>query len=150
MTQLYLRYRAAPTDPWTGVPDLTSAFLGLPVGALPLASAIIASEPQIVTPGESGEQLWLPFESADDAYLALHATCSPLPLALEKTVMTFLINYKLAGYHEMKYAPATGAGFGQGGYITAALSLLEAKEQHGTLHLRFRLASALADALTNT
>ena len=146
MTNLYLRYRALSTDPWTSVPDLTSAFPTLPVGALPMQSITIASEPQAVTPLCCADA-WLPVPggSADDTFLILHAACPPIPLVLEASIITFLINYKSAAYHEAQYDR-----YGQGGYITAALSLIEAKERHGSLHLSFRLAAAMADALTNT
>jgi hypothetical protein len=143
MTNLYLQYRASTSDPWTGVPDLTSVFPGLAVGALPAQSITIASGPQTAT------KCGCPGDSADDSYLILNASCPPMPLSLEESIITFLINYKTAAYHEAKYSPVTGAGFGQGGYITALMSLIEAKERNGTLHLSFRLAAAMSDALTN-
>lgn len=145
MTNLNLHYRALSTDPWTSVPDLTSAFPTLPVGALPMQSISITSEPQAVTP-LCCAGAWLPTPSgtgADDN-LILRAACPPIPLALEASIITFLINYKTAAYREAKYDR-----FGLGGYITAALSLIEAKERHGSLLLSFRLAAAMADALTN-
>ncbi len=147
MTNLYLQYRASTSDPWTAVPDLTSAFPTLPVGALPMQSITITSEPQAVTPLCSDGLTWLPFPGgpADDTYLILRAATPPIPLALEASILTFLINYKSAVYREVKYDR-----YGQGGYITAALSLLEAKERHGSLLLSFRLAAAMSDALTNT
>src|ERR1017187_1363409 len=142
MTNLYLQYRASPSAPWTGVPDLTSLFPGLPVGALPAQTVTISSGPQTATP------CGCPGESAVDTYLILHASCPPIPLSLEESIITFLIQYKTAAYQEAKYSPVTGAGYGQGGYVTALLSLIEAKERHGTLHLSFRLAAAMSDALT--
>jgi hypothetical protein len=147
MTNLSLQYRASTSDPWTSVPDLTSAFPTLPVGALPIQSVTISSEPESVTPGLTESQGWLPVpdDSGDDDHLILHPSSPPIPLALEASIMTFLINYKTANYYEAKYA-----NFGQGGFITASLSLIEAKERHGSLHLSFRLAAAMADALTNT
>ncbi len=146
MTNLYLQYRTSPSDPWTSVPDLTAAFPSVPVGALPIQSVKITSEPESVTPGVSEFQEWLPFpgDSGADTYLILRASCPPIPLALEASIITFLINYKSAEYQQVKYAT-----YGQGGFITASLSLIEAKERHGSLHLSFRLAAAMADALTN-
>ena len=146
MTNLYLQYRASTSDPWTAVPDLTSAFPSLSVGALPIQSVKIASEPESVTPGVSEFQEWLPFpaDSGADTYLILRASCPPIPLTMEASIMTFLINYRSAAYHQAKYTT-----YGQGGFITASLSLIEAKERHGSLHLSFRLAAAMADALTN-
>jgi hypothetical protein len=147
MTNLYLQYRASTSDPWISVPDLTAAFPSLPVGALPVRSVKIASEPESITPGVSEFQEWLPLpgDSGADTHLTLRAMCPPIPLALEASIMTFLINYKNAEYYEAKYTT-----YGQGGFITASLSLIEAKERHGSLHLSFRLAAAMADALTNT
>ena len=145
MTQLYLQYRASTSDPWTQVPDLTAAFPALAVGTLPVQAITIASEPQAVTPLCCADA-WLPLPGgtgADD-HLILHVSCPPIPLALGTSILTFLINYKSAAYQQAKYAR-----FGQGGYITAALSLIEAKERHGMLHLSFRLAAAMADALVN-
>jgi hypothetical protein len=147
MTNLYLQYRALDTDPWTSAPDLTSAFPSVPVGALPIQSITLASEPESVTPGYSSDQSWLPVPGgtgADD-HLILHAACPPIPLGLEASIVTFLINYKSAAYQQAKYT-----NYGQGGFITASLSMIEAKERHGSLHLSFRLAAAMADALTNT
>jgi len=146
MTNLYLQYRASTSDPWTQAPDLTSAFPTLAVGALPMQSITITSEPKAVTP-LCGDDAWLPVPggSADDTFLILRGSCPPIPLTLEASIITFLINYKSAAYQEVKYDR-----YGQGGYITAALSLIEAKERHGSLHLSFRLAAAMADALTNT
>ena len=147
MTQLYLQYRVATTDPWTVAPDLTSAFPSLPVGALPMQYVTFASEPQAVTPCGCEGQSWLPVPggSGNDTYLILRAATPPIPLALEASILTFLNNYKSAAYQEAKYDR-----YGQGGYIAAALSLIESKERHGTMHLSFRLAAAMADALTNT
>ena len=145
MTPLYLQYRASTGDPWTQVPDLTSAFPALTAGTLPVQSITIASEPQAVTP-LSYDDAWLPLPGgtgADD-HLILHVSCPPIPLSLEASILTFLINYKSAAYQQIKYDR-----FGQGGYITATLSLIEAKERHGMLHLSFRLASAMADGLMN-
>ncbi len=146
MTNLYLQYRASPSDAWITVPDLTAAFPSVPVGALPIQSVTLSSEPESVTPGVSEFQEWVPVPgSTEDDHLILHASCPPIPLALEASIMTFLINYKSAAYYEAKYVH-----YGQGGFITASLSLIEAKERHGSLHLSFRLAAAMADALTNT
>ncbi len=146
MTNLYLQYRALDTDPWISVPDLTSVFPSLPVGALPIQSVTLASEPESVTPGYSCDQSWLPVPGgpSDDSYLILHAACPPIPLGVEASILTFLIHYKSAAYQQAKYA-----NYGQGGFITASLSMIEAKERHGSLHLSFRLAAAMADALTN-
>jgi hypothetical protein len=146
MTSLYLHYRASTSDPWTAVPDLTSAFPSLPAGALPIQAISITSEPQSVTPGVNEAQGWLAVPgSTDDDHLILHASCPPIPIALEASIIGFLINFRTANYHEAKYAT-----FGLGGYITASISLIKAEERHGSLHLKFRLAAAMADALTNT
>ncbi|MHB8392487.1 MAG: hypothetical protein ACYDBH_23380 [Acidobacteriaceae bacterium] len=146
MTTLSLRYGPATTGPWTSVPDLTSAFPTVPVGALPVQSVTITSEPQEVTPFGCGCDGWLPVPggSGDDAYLILRVTCPPIPLSLEAGLITFFINYKAASSHEAKYDR-----YGQGGYVSAPISLIEAKERHGMLHLTFRLAAAMADALAN-
>jgi hypothetical protein len=117
------------------------------VGTLPILSLSIASEPQSVTPGYGPDQSWIPVPSGSgaDDHLVLHVHCPPIPLTQETTVLSFLINAKLAAYFQIKYPR-----FGEGGWIDATLSLLEAKERHGIMLLSFRLASAMADALTNT
>ena len=143
MTNLYLHYRATTSDPWTGVPSLTSAFPNLPSGALPAGAITIASEPQTVTP-QCCDDGWLPFDSADDSYLILRVKLAPMPLTLATTVITFLMNYRLAALREAKYVR-----YGQGGYITAKISLLEVKEKNGLAHISFRLAAAMSDALVN-
>jgi len=139
MTTLYLRYRNSPTDPWTTVPSVASAFPSLASGVLPAESVKLETAPQSVTP------CGCPGTSTDDSYLILRATCAPIPIALETTLLTFLMQYKSATYHEAKFIR-----YGQGGYVTATLSLIEATERNGMLTLSFRLAAALADALTNT
>ncbi|GEM_PF-2059600 len=146
MTYLYLHYRASTGAPWTNVPDLTSAFPAVPLGALPVQQVTIASEPASITP-LCCANAWLPVPggSADDAGLILRVQCAPIPLPLEASVVTFLINYKLAALHEAKFVR-----YGQGGFVDATLSLIEAKERHGMLLLSFRLAATLADALVNT
>ena len=139
MTNLYLHHRNSPSDDWTAVPSLVTVFPNSPVGTLPLSSVVIESGPQAVSPcGCSGD-------STDDSYLILRVECAPIPLASETTVLSFLIEYKTATYFEAKMTR-----YGQGGYITATLSHITAEEKNGMLHLSFRLAAALADALTNT
>ena len=139
MTSIYLRYRNSPTDSWSSVPSVASAFPSSAAGAIPTSSIKLVTAPQAVTPcGCSGG-------STDDSYLILRARCAPIPIALETALMTFLMQYKTATYHEAKFAR-----YGQGGYVTATLSLIEANEQSGMLELSFRLAAAIGDALTNT
>ncbi len=139
MSTIYLRYRNSPTDSWSCVPSVASAFPSFAAGAIPTSSIKLETAPQAVTP------CGCPAGSSDDSYLILRACCAPIPLSLESTLMIFLMRYKTATYHEAKFAR-----YGQGGYVAATLSLIEAKEQDGMLHLSFRLAAAIADALTNT
>lgn len=136
MTTLYLHYRNSGGDPWTAVPSLAAAFPTLVSGALPLASIAIETAPEAVTP------CGCPGASTTETHLALRAECSPIPLALFTSVITFLNRYKTATYHEAK-----SAQYGQGVYMTAAISLLEAKESNGMVHLSFRLAAAIADSI---
>ncbi len=143
MTNLFLRYRMTDTDPWTTFPDITSAFPGQPTGSLPVSSTTIASEPLTVEPGAGG-QLYLEFPTTDDDHLALRVTCPPIPLALATTILTFLMQYRLAPSHEAKHER-----FGQGGFISASLSLIKAQERNGMLHLEFRLVATMNDALIN-
>ncbi len=147
MTSLSLQYRASTSDPWTSVPDLTSAFPSVPVGSLPAQSIAFSSEPEAIIPGACPVQSWQPVPggSAEDSYLILRAACPPIPLALEASILTFLNNYKSAAYQEAQYDR-----YGLGGFIAASLSMIEAKERHGSLLLSFRLAAAMADALTNS
>ena len=111
MTSLYLQYRASTSDPWTQVPDLTSAFPALTVGTLPVQHITIASEPQSVTPLCCTDG-WLPVPGgtgADD-HLILHVSCPPIPLSVEAAIITFLINYRSAASQQAKYVR-----FGNGG-----------------------------------
>jgi hypothetical protein len=144
MTNLYLHYRATTSDPWTAVPSLASAFPSLASGALPVQSVTIASEPEVVTP-QCCEDGWLPDASADDSYLALRVKLVPIPLALAATVITFLMQYRDAALLEAKYIR-----YGQGGYVTAKLSLITAHEKNGMAYIAFRLAATMSDALLNT
>ena len=143
MTNLYLHYRTTTSDPWTAAPTLTSAFPSLTSGALPASSITIASEPQVVTP-QCCEDGWLPDTSADDGYLALRVSLAPIPLALEATVITFLMNFRQAALHEAKYDR-----YGQGGYVSAKLSLIKSNEKNGMAYISFRLVAVIPDALTN-
>ncbi|MDP4198307.1 MAG: hypothetical protein Q8922_04685 [Bacteroidota bacterium] len=139
MIPLYLRYRNSASDPWSTVPSLTGAFPGLAAGSMPISSTTLETAPQAVTP------CGCPGASTEDSYLILRANCAPIPLASEASLLTFLMLYKTATYHEAKFTR-----YGQGGYVSASVSLIEAHEQNGMLQLCFRLAAAISDALTNT
>ena len=138
MTNLYLHHRHTTGDAWTVVPSLTTVFPNSPSGTLPITSIEIESGPQLETPfGCPG--------STDDSYLILKVTCAPIPLSYETSILTFLMNYKSATYFEAKMAQ-----YGQGGYVTAGLTHIKSKERYGMMHLSFRLAATISDALTNT
>ena len=138
MTTLTLRYRALVTDPWTLAPALGTAFPSVATGALPLVTARIASGPATETP------CGCPGDSTDDSHLILRLTTAPLPLTLEASILTFLIHYKNAAFHEAKMER-----FGQGGFVSASLSQIDSRERHGVMHLSLRLAAAMNDTLTN-
>jgi hypothetical protein len=138
MINLYLHHRHTTGDAWTVVPSLTSVFTNSPAGTLPVSAIEIESGPQLETPcGCPG--------STDDTYLILRVACAPIPLSYEASILTFLMNYKSATYYEAKLSR-----YGQGGFVTAGLTHIEAKERDGMMHLSFRLAALISDALTNT
>jgi hypothetical protein len=144
MTTLFLRHKTNPGDPWTTVPSLTSAFPSLASGALPVQSVTLASEPEVVTP-QCCEDGWLPFASADDNCWVLRVKLAPMPLSLALTVITYLLQYRSDAFYEAKYPR-----YGQGGYVTAKISLIVVREKNGLAHISFRLAATIADSLVNT
>jgi hypothetical protein len=150
MTTLFLRHKTNPGDPWTAVPSLTSAFPSLASGALPVQSVTLAIEPEVVTPqcctnDRSCADGWLPFASADDSYWVLRVKLAPMPLSLALTVITYLLQYRSDAFYETKYPR-----YGQGGYVTAKISLIVVREKNGLAHISFRLAATIADSLVNT
>ena len=136
MTPLYLRYKNNPGDPWTEAPSLTAVIPGQAAGSVPLANFKLQSAPQAET------ACGCPDGSAADDHYIMRPMLAGLPEDEGRSVLTFLLNYKLAAIHEAKYSL-----YGQGNYMAADLSLLDAREQNGLVQIRFRLAVPLASAL---
>lgn len=136
MAPLYLRYKNNAGDPWTDVPSLTAALPGQATGSLPLADFKLQTAPQLETP------CGCPDGSATDDHYIMRPHIAGLPESSSLSILTFLLNYKLASFHEAKYLL-----YGQGSFMTADLTLLEAREQNGLVHIKFRLAVPLASAL---
>ena len=134
---IYLRYKNSSGDPWTVVPSLTTIFPTQPSGSLPVASARTETAPEVVSPyGCPGGDSF-----ADDHYI-LRTGIAPIPQSAANAIITFLLRYKSSAFHEMKYA-----GFGSGDFTSAALSLLEAKNENGMSGISFRLAAAIGDVI---
>jgi hypothetical protein len=136
MQSIYLRYKNSSGDPWTVVPPLTSVFPSLPSGSLPVADARTETAPESVTPCgcSTGES------TADDHYI-LRAAIAPIPQSAANAIITFLLRYKVAAFHEVEYS-----GFGSGSFTGASLSLVS-KNENGLSVISFRLASAIADVI---
>ncbi|MEI8135263.1 MAG: hypothetical protein WCH46_09370, partial [bacterium] len=124
-------------DPWTVVPSLTSIFPTLPLGSLPVAEARTQTAPEVETPCgcPSGD-------SFDDDHYILRILTSPIPEGSTNSILQFLLRYKVAAYHEVKYS-----GFSSGDYTNATLSILVSKNHDGMSELSFRLAASIADVI---
>ena len=133
---IYLRYKNSPSDPWTVIPDVTSVFPGQPAGSLPFAYTKMETAPEVVSPcGCSGE-------ATDDDHYILKAEIKPMTQSAAPDILMYLLNYKSAGYHEVKYAR-----YADGDFLTAKLSLIECKEVNGMSSISFRLAAPIADVI---
>jgi hypothetical protein len=136
MSPLYLRYKNNAGDPWTDVPSLSSVVPGQAAGSLPLANFKLQTAPQLET------ACGCPDGSATDDHYIMRPLIAGLPESSAPSVLTFLLNYKLASFHEAKYIL-----YGQGNFMTADLTLLEAREQNGLVNIKFRLAVPIASAV---
>jgi hypothetical protein len=134
MQSIYLRYKNSLSDPWTVVPSLTSIFPSQPAGSLPLAGARTETAPETVTP------CGCPGGSAIDDHYILRAETAPIPQSAINNILTFLLRYKMAAYHEVQY-------YASGGFTSAGLSLLVSKNENGMSAVSFRLAAAIADVI---
>jgi hypothetical protein len=137
MQSIYLRYKNSSGDPWTVVPSLTSVFPSQPAGSLPLGAARTETDSQITTPCSCpiGDTY------VDDHYI-LRAETAPIPQSAVNAILTFLLRYKMAAYHEVQYS-----GYGSGSFTNAELSLLVSKNENGMSAVSFRLAAAIADVI---
>src|SRR5687768_8788838 len=129
MSPLYLRYKHNAGDPWTDVPSLSASVPGQAAGSLPLADFKLQTAPELETP------CGCPDGSATDDHYIMRPLIAGLPESAAPSVLTFLLNYKLASFHEAKYSL-----YGQGSFMTAPLTLLDVREQNGLVHIKFRLA----------
>lgn len=136
MAPIYLRYKNNAGDPWTEVPSLTAAYPIQIAGSLPLANFRLQSAPQAETP------CGCPDGSAADDHYIMRPVIAGLPEDVGQSILTFLLNYKLASIHEAKYSL-----YGQGNFMSADLTQIDAREQNGLVQIRFRLAVPLAFAL---
>lgn len=136
MTPLYLRYKNNAGDPWTDVPSLASDVPGQAAGSLPLADFRLQTAPQVETPCGCPDGL-----ATDDHYI-MRPLIAGLPESASPSILTFLLNYKLAAFHEAMYVL-----YGQGNFMTADLTQLDVREQNGLVNIRFRLAVPIASAV---
>jgi hypothetical protein len=136
MSPLYLRYKNTIGDPWTDVPSLATVVPGQAAGSLPLADFKLQTASQLETP------CGCPDGSATDDHYIMRSLVAGLPESAATSIVTFLLNYKLASIHEAKYLL-----YGQDTFITADLTLLEAREQNGLVTIKFRLATPITNAL---
>jgi hypothetical protein len=136
MSPLYLRYKNNAGDPWTDVPSLSAVVPGQAAGSLPLADFKLQTAPQLETP------CGCPDGSATDDHYIMRPLIAGLPESSAPSILTFLLNYKLASFHEAKYLL-----YGQGNFMTADLTLLEAREQNGLVTIKFRLAVPITNAI---
>jgi hypothetical protein len=133
---IYLRYKNSPGDPWTVVPSLTSFFPSQPAGSLPVLHARTETAPETVSPCGCGED-----SSVDDHYI-LRIGTTPIPQSAADDILLFLLRYKSAPHHEVKYA-----GYADGDYLTASLSLIVSKNENGMSEISFRLAAGIGDVI---
>lgn len=137
MAPIYLRYKNNIGDPWTDAPPLAAVIPGQAVGSLPLADYKLETAPQIETP------CGCPDGSATDDYYIMRPVIAGLPESSALSILTFLLNFKQATFREAKYAL-----YGQGSFMTPDLTLLDARERNGLVHIKFRLAVPIASAVS--
>jgi hypothetical protein len=128
---LYLRYRTSPAAPWITLPILSASFPSAPVDSLPVIDCVIATAPEVETP------CGCPEGDAVDDHLTLRANTLPHVGSDRDTLMTFLVQYKLAALHEAKME-----GFASS-FVTATLTHIKLKETSGAALISFRLATPL-------
>jgi hypothetical protein len=133
---IYLHYKNSLSDPWTVIPSVTSVFPSQPIGSLPLADVRLQSAPETETP------CGCPGGSATDDHYILKAEIAPMPQTAVNNILTFLLRYKMAAYHEVQYS-----GYASGSFTSAELSLLVSKNENGMSAVSFRLAAAIADVI---
>ncbi|MEP7235959.1 MAG: hypothetical protein ABI778_11755 [Ignavibacteriota bacterium] len=133
---LYLRYRNSPSDPWTEIPDVTAAFPTQPAGTLPVAWARLQTAPEFETP------CGCPIDSGEDDHYILKTQVAPMPQSATNDILLFLLEFKQASYHEVKYSQ-----FAAGDFITAGLSLLDCRNSGGLSSIAFRLGAPIADVI---
>ncbi len=133
---LYLRYRNSSSDPWTVVPSLTAVFPGQPLGSVPLEMVRLATTTEFET------HCGCPETATDEDRYALRATLKPMAQASMPGLATFLLRYKQANYHEALYPL-----FGNGLYLSAALSSLIIGNENGMSKIEFRLAAMISDVI---
>jgi len=133
---LYLRYRNSPSDPWTAIPDITSVFPTQPSGSLPVAETRLQTAPETETP------CGCPGDPATEDHYILKAEIAPMPQSATNDLLLFLLNFKQATYHEVKYSQ-----YGSGDFLSAGLSLLNCKNEGGMSAIAFRLATPIADVI---
>lgn len=137
MSPLYLRFRNAPTDPWSVPPTISAAIPGLPAGTLPLDSLVLASGPQ--TPVPFGYTSGDPFV---EDYYGIRAGLIPIPQSLMPSVATYLLQFKEATYHEVMHSL-----YASGGFTSAELSGLSITNEGGRAAISFRVASPIIDII---
>jgi len=138
MTQLYLRYKQNPLDPWILPPALPASVPSTPSGAVPLSTLWLATEPEQIT--ACGCPTAVPYI---EDHFAAHVSTIGLSHSDAKALQLYLLQYKLATSHE-----ANLDGFTLSAFRSAELTNLEVKSNKGSDFLSFRLAATISDAIT--
>ncbi len=128
---LYLRYRTSPATAWITTPMLSASFPSAPTDSLPVIDCLIATGPEVETP------CGCPEGDAVDDHLTLRANTLPHVGTDRDTLMTFLVQYKLASLHEAQMEGYAAS------FVTATLTHIKLKETSGAAHISFRLATPL-------
>src|SRR5947209_7500348 len=136
MNITYLRYRNSPSDSWITIPSLTSILPSQPSGSLPVTGSRTETSPQYVSPCVCNDD-W----SSEDHY-ALRISVQPIPQSAANGILLFLLRYKAAAYHEVKYS-----GYVAGDFLSAELSHVVAKNENGMSEISFRVAAAIAEVV---
>lgn len=132
MSPLYLRYRNNALDPWVEVPSLTFVIPGQPVGSLSLEGMTHATEPTLVSVCGCSDP-----SAADNKYV-MRAGIAAVPQSASLPIITFLLAYKQAAFHEAKHDRYT-----LGVYISTDLHNFIGNEENGVTNISFRLIAAL-------
>ena len=123
MSTLNLRYRNDPGDPW-----ITSSFS--------IQTIRLGTSSEDVTPCGCAA------DSPNETHYDMRIMIAPQQQPNINAIALYLLRYKMAAYQEVQHDY-----YVTGGFVTAALSLVEIKTANSLAEISFRLATRITDIL---